>query len=112
MIYVLIKDPTIGKVTTEMATYKQREGIHEVEAKDFEVTQMELGILSCHTNDHMFKYLVDRMLNQLKKDTQEKRDLKQSIISMAEYIDSLRSFGALPVVKAPQSFDLNSSDNH
>ena len=47
-----------------------------MEAEDFEVTKILLGVLSQDTNNHLFKILVDHMLNQSEKDSQEKRELK------------------------------------
>lgn len=48
---------------------------------------------------------------QSQKDAKEKRELKQIINMIAKYINSLDSYGALPLVQTPESFDPTSLDS-
>ena len=51
--------------------------------------------------NHFFKFSVDHMLNQSKKDSRGKKELKALVVTMASYIDSLMNLMALPLVKTP-----------
>lgn len=94
----LAKDPIIGKVIEEVATYKKKEGSSEVEAKEFKITTMDLGVLTWDIDNHIFKFSSDHMLIQSKKDSKEKRELEKLVTTMAKYIDSLMNIGALPLI--------------
>lgn len=58
----LIKDPVIGKVTTEVATYKKRDESREIDTKGFKVTTIELGSITMDMGNHFFKFSTDHML--------------------------------------------------
>ena len=51
------------------------------------------------------------MLSQSEKDSKEKKELKNMIMTMAAYIDSLMNLGTLPIIQAPQSFDPNFAES-
>lgn len=106
----LIKDPITERVKKEVATYKQKDDSGEIDAKGFKVTTLELGAITRDTGNHFFKFFVDHMLTQSERDRREKKELKELVITMATYVDSLMNLGALPLVQTSQSFDPNSSD--
>ena len=81
----MTNDPIIGKVTVEVATYMQKEGLGEVKAKDFKATTMDLGVLTRDTGNHIFKFLADHMLSQSEKDSKEKGNWKRLVVTMAKY---------------------------
>ena len=64
----LTKDPMIGKITMEVATYKQKKEFGEVDEEGFKVTSIELGTINLSTGNNFFKFSTDHMLTQLEKD--------------------------------------------
>lgn len=104
----LTKGPVTGKITAEIATYKQKE-LGDIDDEGFKVTSVELGTINRSISNHFFKFSADHMLTQSEKDSKEKKELKGMVTTMATYIDSLMNLGALPIVQAPQPFDPNFS---
>ena len=70
----LTKDLMTGKITIEVATYKQKKESGEVDEDGFKVTSIELGTINRSTSNNFFKFSVDHMLTQSKKDSKEKKD--------------------------------------
>lgn len=85
----LTKDLMIGKITVEVATYKQKKESGDIDEEGFKLTSIELGTINQSTVNNFFKFSIDHMITQSKKDSKEKKELKGMIMSMAEYIDSL-----------------------
>lgn len=94
----LTKDPVIGKITTEVATYKQKKEFGDIYDEEFKVTSIELRTINRNTGNNFFKFSTDHMLTQLEKDSKEKKELKGMITAMATYINSLINLGASPIV--------------
>jgi hypothetical protein len=72
----LILDPVTGRLTAELATYKQGGEAGEIEAEDFKVATVDLGTINRGTGNRIFKFSVDHMLTQSEKDSKEKKELK------------------------------------
>lgn len=106
----LTKDLATGKVTTKIATYRQKMESGEIDNEDFKVT-VDLGTINRSTGNHFFKFFADHMLTQSRKDSKEKKELEGMVTTMATYINSLMSLSALPVVQDPQAFDPNSVES-
>ena len=47
----------------------------------------------------------------MRKNCQDKKELKQLVINMAQYIDSFENVGTFLLSHAPKSFDPNSSNS-
>ena len=107
----LIKDPLTGKITVELATYRQKHDSRDIDEEGLKVTSIELGIINKSTGNNFFKFSANHMLTQLEKDNREKKELKAMVISMAAYIDSLVNLGAMLVIQLPQPFDPNSAES-
>ena len=85
----LTKDPVTGKITIEVATYKQEKESGDIDDEGFKVTSIELGTINRNTGNNFFKFSADHILMKLEKDSKEKKELKAMVISMATYIYSL-----------------------
>ena len=107
----LTKDPIIGKITMEVATYKQKEESGDVDEEGFKVTSIELGTINRSTGNNFFKFSADHMLTQSEKDSKEKKELKGMITAMAAYINSLINLGASPIVQVSKPFDPSSAES-
>ena len=69
----LTKDLVIGKITAEVATYKQKKVFGDIDNEGFKVTSIELGTINRSTSNQFFKFSVDHMLTQFEKDSKEKK---------------------------------------
>lgn len=107
----LIKYPLTGRITVEVATYKQKKESGDIDEEGLKVTSIELGTINKSIDNKIFKFSVDHMLTQSEKDTREKKELKAMVTAMAAYIDSLVNLGAVPVIGLPQPFDPNSTES-
>jgi hypothetical protein len=107
----LTKDPMTGKITVEVAMYKQKKESEDIDDEGFKVTSIDLGTITRNTGNNFFKFSTDHMLTQSEKDSREKKELKGMITTMATYIESLINLGASPITQVPQSFDPNSAES-
>jgi hypothetical protein len=69
-------DPVTGKITVEIATYKQKTESSDIDTEDLKVTTVDLGTINRSTGNQLFKFSADHMLTQSKKDNKEKKELK------------------------------------
>ncbi len=105
----LTKDPVTRKITTEIATYRQKIESKDIDDEGFNVIVVELGTINRSIGNNFFKFSANHMLTQFEKDSKEKKELKGMVMTMAAYINSLMNLGALPIVQAPQAFSPNST---
>ena len=75
------------------------------------VTSIDLGTINRSTDNNFFRFSVNHMLTQSKKDSREKKELKEMVTCMAAYINSLVNLGVAPVIQLPQPFDPNSAES-
>ena len=87
-----------GKITIEVATYKQKKESKDVDEEGFKVTSIELGTINWSTGNNFFKFSTNHMLTQLERNSKEKKELKGMIIAMAACIESLINLGASPII--------------
>lgn len=99
----------IGKWTAELETYRPKEGEQEIKAKDFEVTKVELGTIDRADKNNLLKEMAQQMLYSSWEDGKEKKELKHTISSLLQFINTFYSFDATPLVQSPQIFDPDSS---
>lgn len=104
-------DGETGKWVAEIASYKPKDENKEVNTKDFEITKVELRNMSRDSDNHLFQVSSKMILTRLEKDGQEKRELKRHIRFLAQFIDSISCFGALPISHTLESFDPTTLEN-
>lgn len=97
-------DEETGKCVAEIASYKPKDENKEVNVEEFEITKVELRNMSRDSDNHLFQVSAKKMLTRSEKDGQEKRELKRHINILAQFIDSIDYFGALPISHASKSF--------
>ena len=52
----LTKDPVIGKITVEVATYKKKKKSRDIDDEGFKVTSIELGTINMSTGNNFFNF--------------------------------------------------------
>ena len=58
----LTKDLVIGRITMEVATYKQKKESGDIDKEGFKVTSIELVTIDRSTGNKFFKFFADHML--------------------------------------------------
>lgn len=104
-------DEETGRWVDEIASYNPKDENKEVNAKDFEITKVELKNMSRDLHNHLFQVSTKKMFTRLEKDGQEERELKQHVKILAQFIDSIGCFGTLPISHASESFDPTTLEN-
>lgn len=97
----LTKDPVTGKITAEVATYKQKKKSRDIDDEGFKVTSIELGTINKNISNNFFKFSTAQMLTQSEKYSKENKKLMGMIVTMATYIHYLINIGAAPIIYIP-----------
>lgn len=76
-------DEKTGRWIAKIASYKPKDENKEINAKDFEVTKVDLRNMSRDFDNHLFNVTAKKILTRSEKDGQEKRELKRHIKILA-----------------------------
>lgn len=106
-------DDKIGKWIVEVSNPKVDGEASELFVDSYHVERVELGVADRDTDNHHFEVFAKCMLTRSQKDGKDKKELKQMIRVLADYIHAISgvSSSPKPLAQASQSFDPASPAN-
>lgn len=104
-------DENTGHWVAEMAKPISDKDPENATKKDFSIEKIDLGTASRATDTKHLESSNKRMLSRTWKDEKDKRELKQVVKQMAEYINAIHHPSPQPLSQVSQSFDPKSPMN-